>query len=279
MPHIQFTKHSPDGLEFHFQDWRPESEPAAVICLVHGLGEHSGRYEHVAAALNQVGYALLGFDLRGHGKTAGLRGHAPSIDTIMADIAWLLDEARARYPGKPLFLYGHSLGGLFVLTCALQREPSVAGIIASAPALRTVFPIPAAKLALGRVLYRVWPTFQMPNGLIRSYLSRDPHIVQAYNSDPLVHDRVSARLGLDTIRAGAWVLARSCQPTLPLLLMQGSEDGIVSAAATGEFAAGMDGNCTFKLWQGLYHEVHNEPEKEEVLRFMIDWIRRVQCPT
>jgi acylglycerol lipase len=111
MTHTEFTRSSPDQLEFYFQGWQPDVPPKAVICLVHGLGEHTGRYAHVAAALNAAGYALLGCDLRGHGKSGGPRGHTPSYDTLMDDIGRLLDEAAARYPDQPQFLYGHSLGG------------------------------------------------------------------------------------------------------------------------------------------------------------------------
>ena len=122
MQHIEFTQQTPDGVQFYFQGWQPETPPKAVVCLVHGLGEHSGRYAHVAAALNDAGYALLGFDLRGHGKSGGPRGHTPSYDTLMDDIGRLLAEAAQRYPGQPQFLYGHSLGGNLVLNYALRRK-------------------------------------------------------------------------------------------------------------------------------------------------------------
>ena len=124
MQHIEFTQQAPDGVQFYFQGWQPETPPKAVVCLVHGLGEHSGRYAHVAAALNDAGYALLGFDLRGHGKSGGPRGHTPSYETLMDDIGRLLAEAAQRYPGQPQFLYGHSLGGNLVLNYALRRKPA-----------------------------------------------------------------------------------------------------------------------------------------------------------
>ena len=122
MNHIEFTRQSPDKLQFYFQGWEPETSPRAVVCLVHGLGEHTGRYAHVAAALNDAGYAVLGFDLRGHGKSEGLRGHTPSYETLMDDIGRLLDEAAQRYPGKAQFIYGHSLGGNLVLNYALETQ-------------------------------------------------------------------------------------------------------------------------------------------------------------
>ena len=134
MQHIEFTQQAPDGIQFYFQGWQPETPPKAVVCLVHGLGEHSGRYAHVAAALNDAGYALLGFDLRGHGKSGGPRGHTPSYETLMDDIGRLLAEAAHRYPGRPQFLYGHSLGGNLVLNYALRRKPGIGGVVATSPA-------------------------------------------------------------------------------------------------------------------------------------------------
>lgn len=295
MPHIEFTRQSRDDLSFYFRDWQPETPSKAVVCLVHGLGEHTGRYAHVAAALNDAGYAVLGFDLRGHGKSGGRRGHISSYDALIADIGRLLDEAAARYPGLPRFLYGHSLGGSLVLNFALRRrnlssspgvedpgaDHTVAGMIATSPFLRTAFTPPPVKLALGKLLYSLYPAFLLSNGLERAALSRDPEVVRAYGSDPLVHDRMSARLGLEMLQAGERALARAEEfPPLPLLLVHGTADRLTSAKATQEFATKVPGDCTLKLWEGFYHETHNEPEKSDVLGFMVDWLqRRERCPT
>jgi len=274
MQHIEFTQQAPDGIQFYFQGWQPETPPKAVVCLVHGLGEHSGRYAHVAAALNAAGYALFGFDLRGHGKSDGLRGHTPSYDTLLDDIGRLLDEAAARYPGLPRFLYGQSLGGNLVLNCALRRKPAIAGVVATSPWLRLSSAPPAARMTLGRVMNRLLPAFVQSSGLDPTGLSRDPEVVRAYKVDPLVHDRLSARLGMAAIEAGEWALAHAAEFPLPLLLAHGSADKLTSATASAEFANKVPGDCTFKLWDGFYHETHNEPEKAEVLSFMIDWLQQ-----
>ena len=281
MQHIEFTRKSSDGLDFFFQGWQPEPAPRGVVCLVHGLGEHSGRYVHVAAALNAAGYAVLGFDLRGHGKSGGPRGHAPAYDTLMDDIGRLLDEAAARFPNLPRFLYGHSLGGNLVLNYALRRcsgqalrgNPQIAGVISTSPAIRTAIPPPALQLALGKLMYSIKPAMQMPNGLALDGLARDPEVIRAYASDPLVHNKISVRLALDMLQAGEWALAHAAEFPLPLLLVHGTADKLTSAAASQEFASRAGANCTLKLWEGFYHETHNEPEKAEVLGFMIDWLR------
>ena len=273
MNHIEFTRQSPDKLQLYFQGWEPETSPRAVVCLVHGLGEHTGRYAHVAAALNDAGYAVLGCDLRGHGKSGGPRGHTPSYDTLMDDTGCLLDEAAERYSDKPRFLYGQSLGGNLVLNYALRRKPQLAGVVATSPLIRTTNPAPAVKITLGKLMYKLQPGMTMANGIPLDSLAHDPEIGRTYANDPLVHNKISARLALDMLQAGEWALAHAAEFPLPLLLVHGTADELTSAAATQKFAGKVRGDCTLKLWDGFYHETHNEPEKAEVLRFMVDWLR------
>jgi len=274
MRHVEFTWNSQDGICLYAQGWIPENPPRAVVCLVHGLGEHTGRYSHVGRELTGAGYALIGLDLRGHGKSGGQRGHAPGFDTLFDDFDCLLTESAARVPGQPIFLYGHSLGGNLVLNYALRRHPQAAGVIASSPALKTTQSVPSWKIWAGKFLSNRAPSFTLSNGLDRSGLSRDAAVIKAYCDDPLVHDRVSARLGTDLLESGEWALSHAEEFRLPLLLVHGSQDRIVSADATHQFAGKVRGDCTFQLWEGLYHETHNEPEKEETIRFMIRWLDR-----
>jgi alpha-beta hydrolase superfamily lysophospholipase len=274
MQHIEFAQQAPDGIQFYFQGWQPDTPPVAVVCLVHGLGEHSGRYAHVAAALNTAGYALIGFDLRGHGKSGGPRGHTPSYGTLMDDIDRLFAEATRRYPDKPQFLYGHSLGGNLVLNYALRRTPSIAGVVATSPAIRTANPLPPAQVALAKVMNKLQPGMTMPNGLALDGLARDPAVIRAYTSDPHVHNKISVRLATGMLDAGEWALAHAAEFPLPLLLVHGTADRLTSAQATEAFAAKVPGDCTLKLWDGYYHETHNEPEKTDVLAFMIDWLQK-----
>jgi acylglycerol lipase len=274
MQHIEFAQQAPDGIQLYFQGWQPEIPPKAVICLVHGLGDHSGRYAHVAAALNDAGYAMLGFDLRGHGKSGGPRGHTPSYDTLIDDIGRLLAEAAVRYPDLPRFLYGHSLGGNLVLNYALRRKPQIAGVVATSPAIRTASPPPSSQITLAKIMNRIQPGMQMANGLALDGIARDPEVIRAYTNDPLVHNKISVRLALEMLQAGEWALAHAAEFPLPLLLTHGSADQITSAPASAEYAKKVPGDCTFKLWDGFYHETHNEPEKAEVLSFIIDWLQQ-----
>jgi len=271
--HVEFTLQAPGGVRFYYQGWQPDSFPLATICLVHGLGEHSGRYAHFADALTQAGYALLAYDLRGHGRSEGGRGDALSYEVLLDDIARCLDEAATRYPVTPRFLYGHSLGGGLVLNYALRRRPPLAGVIATSPWLRLAFAPPPVKLTLARSMSRLLPSFAQSNGLNPEDLSHDPEVVRLYEIDSLVHDRITARLAVGTLDAGEWALAHASEFALPLLIMHGSSDRITSAEASRDFARQVPSECTFKLWDGLYHETHNELCKSQVLRFAIDWLK------
>lgn len=190
----------------------------------------------------------------------------------MSDIERFLAEVKVRFPKAPYILYGHSMGGNLALNFVLRKSPALAGVIASSPALRMAFDPPAWKLSLGKVLYSILPGFTMNNEIVREHLSRDPHIVEIYNQDTLVHDRVTARMALDVLLAGEWAIEHAAEFPLPLLLMHGGADKITSAAASQVFAQAVGERCVFELWDGLYHELHNEPEKELVFSFILDWL-------
>jgi alpha-beta hydrolase superfamily lysophospholipase len=272
MTSIPFTWQNAKAITITAEDWSPQAEPRAVVVLVHGLGEHIGRYRHVAEALNAAGIAMLGFDLPGHGRSGGARGHA-SFDAILDDIDHLLQEAARRYPGKPRFLYGHSMGGALVLYYTLKRRPDLQGVIASAPGLASGVPLPSSKLFMAKVMSKLAPTYTMDNGLDLTYLSTDPAVIKAYKADPLVHPKISARLGNDLLSTGEWVLAHAAEFPLPLLVFQGAGDRIVSVAFNTRFARAVPKEkVTYKLWEGLYHEAHNDPEQLQVIQSIIDWI-------
>lgn len=272
MKHIEFDWQTTCGLQICAQGWEPEQGAKAVVCLVHGLGEHSGRYSSLANYLNENGYALLAFDQRGHGSSQGQKGHTPSYEALMDDVDRLLAEADSRFPDIPRFLYGHSMGGNLVINYALRRKPELVGVIASGPWLRLAFEPSKFNVALARLMNRLHPSLSQPNGLDINAISRDPEVVRAYEEDPLVHDRISARLFVEMYQAGLWALDHGSEFRLPLLLMHGSADGLTSAGASEEFAGKVGEKCTFKRWEGFYHEVHNEPEHEEVFEFIRTWL-------
>ncbi len=272
MKHTEFKFKTFDKLQLFGQSWQPEDRPRAVVCLVHGLGEHSGRYVYVADSLIQAGYTLISFDLRGHGKSEGPRGHTPSYEALMKDISSLLEVANKQFPQLSSFLYGHSLGGNLVLNYILRHQPQLEGVIVSDPWLRLAFEPPRFKIILAQITDYIWPSFSQKNGLDTKVLSRDPEVVHAYENDPLVHDHISSRMFIGIYQSGYWALEHASEFSLPLLLMHGGDDKIISVKASHEFANTKTKNCTLKIWDGLYHEIHNEPEKEEVFKFLIDWL-------
>ncbi len=263
---------SPDGTDMYARGWAPEGTPKAAIMLVHGHGEHVGRYDHVAAAMTEKGYAMLGFDLHGHGKSGGPRGHTPSYDALMDDIAAFSIQTDQRYGGLPRFLYGHSLGGNLVLNYALRRTPDLHGVIATGPWLKLAFQPPASQVTLGRMMNGIAPGFTQHSKLDTHGLSHDQVVVAAYENDPLVHDKISARLFVSIYESGLWALEHAAGFSLPLLLMHGASDPITSARASQEFAQKAGDKATLKVWDGMYHEIHNELEKPDVFNFMLDWL-------
>lgn len=263
-----------DHQKLFFRVWQPTTSLKAAICLVHGLGEHSGRYQHVAEAFNAAGVGVWGFDLRGHGKTPGKRGQVPHYDVMLDDIASAIDAAQEQFTGVPVFLYGHSMGGNLVLNYTLRRKPALAGVIATSPWIQLAFAPPDSQIRLARLLNRLLPNLTQPNGLDVQALAHDPEVAAAYQNDPLVHDRVSIRLTVEFLDAGEWALEHAAEFALPLLLVHGSADPITSAAASQEFAARAGELCTLKIWEGLYHETHNEPQKEQVIAYNLEWLEQ-----
>ncbi|MBI5823554.1 MAG: lysophospholipase [Chloroflexi bacterium] len=273
MTHQEMNWKSHDGLDMFAQVWEPAVvQPKAVACLVHGLGEHSSRYAHVAEAFGKDGFILLSYDLRGHGRSGGARGHISSIEDFMQDIDVMLEQARARYPGLPLFLYGHSLGGIQVLHYGLLRKPNVKGVIATSSGLRTALENQPAKIMAAKVLGALMPKATLPSGLDSTGISRNKAVVDAYQNDPLVHDKISLGFGKVMLGVTKWTLEHASEFPLPLLLLHGKADRIAFFTGSAEFAAPLKEKCTLVLWEGGYHELHNEAEQAEVFKTMTLWM-------
>jgi alpha-beta hydrolase superfamily lysophospholipase len=261
-----------DGVELWGRLWLPQAEPRAVVCLVHGLGEHSGRYEHVALAFAARGHGMLNYDLRGHGHSPGARGDAPSFEHLVSDVGCCLGEARARFPTTPRFLYGHSLGGMLSLDYALRHKPALAGLIVTSPGLRNSLEQQQAKLLLVGALGLVLPHLALPTGLNPEHISRDQSVVRAYVEDPLVHNRMTLGMARGSLAAIAYIYAHARHLSVPTLLMQGSDDQLGLAIGSKQFAELASDVCTYRVWDGLCHELHNEPEKEKVLQAILKWM-------
>lgn len=272
MKHIEGHFVSRDNLSLYFQGWEVEDNPKAVVGLVHGLGEHSDRYYHVAEALNNAGYSLVGFDLRGHGKSEGQRGHFPTIDHLIADIDDFFHQVSEKYPDYPRFLYAHSLGGMLALNFLISCKPVLLGAVISAPGLRSSLQDSKMKVLVATYGAMLLPKLSIKSELDPYGLSHDKDVVKAYIDDPLVHDLItfsSARSMLEGINR---VFSHASEIQTPMLVMHGKDDKIVYPSGSQELCNLIKGDCTLKLWDGLFHEIHNEPQKDEVIQFMIDWM-------
>ena len=264
-----------DDVTFYMQGWEPEGKPRAIVCLIHGLGEHTGRYAHVGKALNDAGYALFGFDLRGHGQTGGARGHFPSLDIVMQDVHQFVEFQRQNNPGLPIFLYGYGLGGLLTLTYAIHHPDGLKGVIIGGVGLRSPILEQKVKVFLVKFLGSFFPGITIPTGLDAKTISRDPDVVQAYLADPLVQYKTSLGLAKASFTAIDICFARAKEFKPPLLIMHGTSDVRTYSSGSEEFArlaSDTNKDVTLKLWNGLYHEMHNEPEQAEVFKVMIDWL-------
>ena len=265
-----------NGISFYIRGWEPNNKrPKAVLALIHGLGEHTGRYLHVGKIMTDAGYALVGFDLRGHGKSGGARGHFPSLTAIMQDMRQFFRFLVQRYPDIPHFLYGHSLGGLLSLTYALQYNTGLNGVLVTGAGLRSPLQEQKGKLAMVNTLGTLLPAITVPSGLDSATISRDADVVKKYDNDPLVHDKTSLGLGKSALKAIDLCFVRAKEFSFPLLIMHGAADKLTYPSGSEDFAKLASENnkdVTLKLWDGLYHEVHNEPEKAEVFKVMIEWL-------
>ena len=260
------------------QSWLPDGDTRAAILLVHGLGEHSARYQHVARHCTDRGFAVHALDHYGHGRSNGHRGYVERFSVYLDGVAALLDKVQAQHPDTPIFLLGHSMGGLIAAAFLRERQTAFCGAVLSGPALQSDAAPSAIVMALVRLLSALVPTLPMI-GLDPAGVSRDPDVVRAYVADPLVHHgKLSARLIAEM--SGAMRNTLECAPEikLPILVMHGEEDLLTATAGSVEFCARVvSDDKTLKLYAGLYHEIFNEPEKEQVLADMSDWLEAHLC--
>jgi alpha-beta hydrolase superfamily lysophospholipase len=277
-----------DATRLRLHAWPADARAHGRVLIVHGLGEHGGRYAHVARALNAAGWSVHAYDHRGHGDSDGARGAIPARDALCADLAAVIDELRADegpFVG-PFVLLGHSLGGLvaarFVAeTLATQPAPwvrPVDALVLSSPAL-DVAPTSFQRLQLW-LGERLMPDRPQPSGLDPQSVSRDPQTVADYIADPKVHDRISARLARFIVDDGAGVIAAVPRWRVPTLLMWAGADRLVAPAGSAAFAAAAPKAIVqHRCFDGLAHEIFNEPERAEVLAHLTRWLAGISGPT
>jgi acylglycerol lipase len=260
------------GRSAFWQAWLPPAAARAVVVLVHGFGEHSGRYARVGSRLAGAGFAVYAADHRGHGRTDGRRANLERMPLVIDDLSGFVRFATERHPGLPVFMIGHSLGGLIALQYATGPDRGLHGLVLSGPAVEVT--VGSAVLRrLARVLSAVVPNLGVA-ALDVDDISRDPEVVRAYRQDPLVHHgKIPARTGAEVLATTQALPARLPRLTVPLLLLHGGEDRICAPSGSTTVHAGVSSaDRTLHHYPGLYHEVFNEPERDRVLDDLVSWL-------
>ena len=263
------------GEGIHYHCWLPEGDVKAVLIIVHGLAEHAGRYGYLVNYFISSGYAVYAIDHIGHGRSSGRRAFVESFDQFVETLKTFRDMVARWQTGKPLFMVGHSMGGLIGCQYLIEHPHDFAGAILSAPAMQLPDSISPVTEILGKVLSSILPRVGLKK-LDAEGISRNSHIVEEYEKDSLVyHGRVSARLSVEIHRAMEGVLARAESIKTPILILQGGDDRMVApegAQLLYDKAGASD--KSLKLYDGLYHEIFNEPERETVFKNVEEWLEK-----
>jgi acylglycerol lipase len=260
-------------VDIHYQGWLPEGKTKTVIFIVHGLGEHIGRYMNVVNHFVPLGYAVYGFDNIGHGKSGGAREQVESFDDLIAPLVTYYTMVKSWQPDKPIFIQGHSLGGLIEFYYLLDHQDDFSGAIISAPLIAVGESVTPTVITQAKILSKIAPKMGVM-ALPTKYISKDPEVVRAYDNDPLVfHGKTPARMGAEMLKAMMRVTTEAGKINLPFIALQGSDDKLVDPGGmTVLREKTISKDKTIKVYEGLYHEVFNEPEREVVLKDVEDWL-------
>ncbi|MFN2601616.1 MAG: lysophospholipase [Gemmatimonadaceae bacterium] len=271
----EFNFSGDEGISLLGKCWAPSQRPRAVVALVHGISEHSGRYSAVVDGLTTAGFAVCAFDLRGHGRSEGQRGHIDRWSQYRGDVLAYLEQVKTRYPRLPVFLYGHSLGALIVTEYVLYHPDGLAGMIVSGIPLRPTGVAKKPLVLLARSLSHIWPTFSVSLGVDGTRLTRDAAMVRAYDEDPLVHHTATARWGTETLEAIDRVKKRMSEIGIPILILHGEEDPVNAVQGGKELFTGVSSkDKELHLYPGGKHEPHNDIVREQVVSDVEKWLTR-----
>lgn len=264
-----------DGISIFYRNYPADPERGRLV-IAHGLGEHSGRYVNVIERLQPLGFSIWVPDHRGHGKSGGKRGHISNFMQFLLDLHRLVELAgRDLSENQKCFLLGHSMGGLIALRYVQQHPQHVDGLVVSSPALGMIVKIPLIKSLLGSMMSRIWPGLTLGNELDSGKISHDPDAVSAYENDPLVHDRVSARFFTEFLGAMQTVHQQASLLRAPVLMQLAGDDHLVNAASSKQFYRKLETpDKTLHVYEGFYHEIYNETQdrREAALQDLEDWL-------
>ncbi|KPL09618.1 MAG: hypothetical protein AMS26_22645 [Bacteroides sp. SM23_62] len=276
MIHTEYEWLSQEKTHVYAQSWLPDTWIKGIICLVHGLGEHSGRYARWAGLFVQAGFGMLAADLPGHGRTEGRTAYVKNYQVLLNQVDLTLGKSEELFPGIPRILYGHSMGGNIAINYAIFRKASIRALIASSPWLRLTFRVSPLELASGKMMNSLLPRVRFKRkGTKAEYLSHDPEHWADVRNDPLNHGLITGRYFWIIHQQGESAMGHGNKIKVPFLLMHGSEDKITSPLASEAFVADTGDRTQFKIWDGLYHELHNEFEYRDIAKYVIGWLDKL----
>lgn len=262
-----------DNLKLEVQNFSVVENPEKILLIIHGHGDHAGRYQHVAEFFATKGISSSLLTLRGHGNSDGKRGHAPSMEQLLLDLEYFIRKVRRNNIDAKLYLYGHSMGGNIVLNYLLKDQSNeIQAAIVTSPWIKLAFQPPAWKVLAGNVMADIFPTFTQPNGLDTTEISRLPEEVEKYRNDALIHDKISARLFKVIRKGGENILSKTEKFHHPIFIAHGLADKITDASASKELA---DSNSLFKWhgYEGNKHEIQNDVAREQLFQDVEEWLR------
>jgi len=270
--HTEGTFEGIGGIEIFWQAWEPAGEVKAVVVLAHGVSEHSGRYAHVGEALAGSGYALYALDHRGHGRSGRPKGRIDRLDNAVADLLTFTELAHGKHPQLKTFLLGHSMGGLIACVYALEHPDTIDGLLLTGPAV-SIEMVSSAELTVAKLLSELVPNLRLTK-IEADAISRDPAVVQAYLDDPLVDNgRIEVRLGGEIVKGAEALPDRLSELRMPLLLLHGGDDQLTSPSGSKLVYEGSSSDDkTLEIYDGLYHEILNEPEQDRVIADIVAWL-------
>ena len=267
---------SRDGIKIFYKRWEA-ANPIGTLIISHGYSEYCGRYEAIASRLIEGGLDVYAFDCRGHGKSEGKRGHVNNFNEYINDLDAVVQQASG-WKGKPFFLLGHSMGGLiaclYCLKFRMESKLSIRGLILSSPAIKLSVKAAFLERLCCKILSAVKPDFVLPSRVEPSHLAKDEKVIEKYRNDPLICRQISARLYTQMVKRGNEIMRRAGEFTLPVILVAGEEDKVVSAEAIKEFYEKIPSKKkSLKIYPGGYHELLNDFGKEEVLSDILSWAK------
>ena len=258
-----------DQLLLHVQQWNDNKKSKGTICIIHGLGEHQGRYAHVAKFYIENGFQVYTYDQRGHGLSEGKRGHTPGLDYNLDDLERIIKTI----PQHHLFLYGHSFGGNVLVNFLLRKQPNyLRGAILSAAWMQLAKEPNAIELGMAKLMNNIFPSLTQNNKLDSDDLSNDTEVCKAYDEDPLNHNKISVRLFSEFYPAGKWAIENAAKLPVNILMIHGADDAIICKSGTENFARNSNGKAKYKIFENTHHEPHNDFVKEELFAYTLNWL-------